>query len=45
MIALDQQTPIRKRFVRFLALVLIVGVEATWLAVIVAGAVWLLFLR
>jgi hypothetical protein len=45
MISLDQETPIRKRFVRTLAVVLIVGVEAAWLGGLVAGAVWLLFLR
>jgi hypothetical protein len=45
MISLDQATPIRKRFVRLLALVLIVGVEAVWLAALVAIVVWLLVLR
>jgi len=45
MISLDQETAIRKRFVRVLALVLIVGVEAAWLAVLVTVVVWLLVLR
>jgi hypothetical protein len=45
MILLDQETSIRKRFVRVLALVLIVGVEAAWLAALVAIVVWLLVLR
>ena len=45
MISLNEQTPIRTRLARVLTLALIVGVEATWLGVLVAVAVWLLFLR
>jgi len=45
MISLERQTPIRKRFVRILALVLIVGIEAAWLAALIAIMVWLLVLR
>jgi type IV secretory pathway TrbD component len=45
MISLDQETRIGKRFAGLLALVLIVGVEAAWLAALVAVAVWLLVLR
>jgi len=44
-ISLDQATPIRKRLVPMLELVLIVGIETAWLAALVALAVWLLVLR
>lgn len=34
-----------KRLAHLLVLMLIVGVEAAWVGAIVAGAIWLLFLR
>ena len=45
MATINSEDRLSKRLARMLTLILIVGVEATWLAVIVAGAVWLLFLR
>ena len=45
MISLNEETSVWTRIIRTLISAVIVGVEATWLGVLVAGAVWLLFLR
>ena len=45
MISLDHATLIRRRFLRTLVAVLLVGVEAAWLGALVAVAAWVLLLR